>query len=525
MSDATETDLLVVNPLPWRRTQSGPVPQHVVTPRGVADDPTAARHFQDRDRSRSTPAAFDNGDESAVFGTDGYWLPPTALPGFGYAVVSVDDLRTLDDRAGDDRSVVEAGDYRVEFDRERGGVASWYDVDGGREWVDRSDENQFAGVVHERVAEEGHDRPRQLLYRYGDDVDRRRVATGAFEPYDGFRSDWPARRERPTNVLDHRVAALPDGYEIRQRLAVPSLPSPVSLRMVLDASGASMVVEASWQMGLDTHPESTYVTFPFALDEPTPYVDVGGQAMRPGRDQLAGTCHDHYTAQRWVGLDGDGRSVTVGCPINPLWQFGDFDFAANRSTVDFDRALLLGWVTSNYWDTNFRARQPGVVRARYHVQLRDDPFDEAVAHRIGLAAEHHEPVVQTMGETGGIESVSADRTAASFLDLPEPPVLVQHVRAEDAAPIGSEGWCDDGTGDRIAVALRNASDAAQRATIGPGALSIDGVDEAPSDASAATAETDTAPGAVDLSDGTAEIDLDARGTRTVLLRCSAAFDR
>lgn len=525
MSDTPETDLLVVNPLPWQRTQSGPVPQHVVRPRGVADDPTAARHFQDRDRSRSTPAAFDNGDDSAVFGTDGCWLPPTELPGFGYAVVSADELRTLDERAVDDRGVIEAGDYRVEFDRERGGVASWYDVDDGREWVDRSDENQFAAVVHERVAADEHDRPRQLLYRYGDDVDRRRIATGAFEPYDGFRSDWPAQRVRPTEVLDHRVAALPGGYEIRQRLAVPSLPSPVSLRMILDASGASMVVEATWRMGLDAHPESTYVTFPFALDEPTPYVDVGGQAMRPGRDQLAGTCHDYYTAQRWVGLDGDGRSVTVGCPINPLWQFGSFDFAANKSTVSLERALLLGWVTSNYWDTNFRARQPGVVRARYHVHLRDDPFDEAIAHRVGLAAEHHEPLVQTMGETNGIEGASAGGAAASFLDLPEPPVLVHHVRPEDAAAIGSAGRRDDGAGGRVAVVLRNASDAAHRATIGPGVLSIDGVDAERGDTSAASAEIDAAPSGVNLLDGTAEIALDARELRTVLLRCSSDIDR
>ncbi|WP_137290844.1 hypothetical protein [Natronorubrum halophilum] len=525
MSDDPETDLLVVNPLPWRRTQSGPVPRHVVRPRGVAADPTAARHFQDRDRSRSTPAAFDNGDESAVFGTDGYWLPPTELPGFGYAVVSAEELLTLDDRSFDDRAVVEVGDYRVTFDRDRGGVASWYDVAQDREWINRSDENQFAGVVHERVAADDRDQPRQLLYRYDDDVDRRLVATGAFEPYDGFQSDWPARRERPTDVLDHGVAALPNGYEIRQRLAMPSFPSPVSLRMVLDESGASMVVEAAWEMGLETAPESTYVTFPFALSDPTPYVDVGGQAMRPGRDQLSGTCHDSYTAQRWAALEGDGRSVTVGCPINPLWQFGDFSFAAGRSTGEIDRALMLGWVTSNYWDTNFRARQPGLVRARYHVHLRDDPFEEAEAHRVGLAAEHPEPLVQTAGETGGSPRPDVDRTAAIFLDLPEPPVLVHHVRPEDAAPIGSQRRRGDGTADRIAVVLRNASDAPRRATIGPGVLSVDVVDAAAGAATEPPSDADAAPIGAEMSDDEVEVALGARELRTVLLRCSSRSNR
>jgi alpha-mannosidase len=505
MNDDPETDLLVVNPLPWRRTQSGPVPQHVVRPRGV-NDPTAARHFQDRDRLRSTPAAFDNGDKSTVFGTNGYWLPPTELPGFGYAVVSAADLWTLDDNRFDKRHVIKTGDYRVEFDLGRGGVASWYNVSRDREWVDDSGENRFAGVVHERVANEDHDRPRQLLYHYGD-VDRRLVATGAFESYDGFQSDWCARRQRPTDVLDHRVAELPSGYEVCQHLSVPSLPSPVSLRMVLDESGASMVVEAAWEMGLDTRPESTYVTFPFAFDDPTPYVDVGGQAMRPGHDQLSGTCHDYYTAQRWAGLGGDVQSVTVGCPINPLWQFGDFTFGTNRSTVSMDRALLLGWVTSNYWDTNFRARQPGLVRARYHVHLHDDPFDETVAHRVGLAAEHYEPLVQTTGEGRSRERADA-ATAESFLDLPEPPVLVQHVRPGDAAPIGSYGNRGDGESDWIAVVLRNASDTQQQATMSPGILSID------------NADADRSSGEIVLSDGIAELTLSPRELRTVRLRCS-----
>jgi hypothetical protein len=523
MSDGPETDLVVVNPLPWDRTQSGPVSQHVVCPRGVRDDPTAARHFQDRDRSRSTPAAFDNGDDSSVFETDAYWLPPTELPGFGYAVVPATALERLDDGVFDQRDVIETGGYRVTFDRKRGGVASWYDVDSDEQWVDESDENQFAGIVHERVDDVEHGRPRQSLYRYDTDVDRRLVATGATGAYDGFQSDWQAERERPSEVLRHRVAELPGGYEVRQRLAMPSLPSPVSLRMVLDDSGASMVVEAAWRMGLETHPESTYVTFPFALEDPVPYVDVGGQAMRPGRDQLSGSCHDYYTVQRWAAFDGDGRSVTVGCPINPMVQFGDFHFGDNQSTVNPERALLLGWVTSNYWDTNFRARQPGVVRARYHVSLHDDSFEEKVAHRAGLEAEHHEPLTQTTGEstgifggdatavakpsdTGAIDGSDHAASTGRFLGLPDPPVLVHHIRPAGAGRIGVPNGDTDSV-DHMDVVLRNASDETQQAAIGSAMVSIED----------ATARRSS--GSIDVSDGTVRIEMAPRALLTVRLRC------
>ena len=52
---------------------------------------------------------------------------------------------------------------------------------------------------------------------------------------------------------------------------------------------------------------------------------------------------------------------------------------ANRQTVDLSRALVLGWVTNNYWETNFRAHQPGAVSARYRLVPHAGPCDEAAA--------------------------------------------------------------------------------------------------------------------------------------------------
>lgn len=507
MTERSMTDVLVVNPLPWRRTQFGPISSHVVKPRGLATDTMAARHFQDRDRSRSTPAAFDNGDESTVFGSDGYWLPPTEVPGFGYTLVSSDQILALDGGSGDRRHTIETGGYRVTFDLEHGGLSSWYDIERQTEWIDNGSRERFAGLIHEQVANKEHDRPRQLLYRYDTDVNRRLVATGAIDTYDGFQSDWDARRERTNEVLNHRVVSRPGGFEITQRLRVPTLSSPISLRLFLADSGDSMIVDAAWEMGLDTHPESTYLAFPFALEDPTPYVDVGGHAMSPGSGQLAGTCHDYYTAQRWVAFDGDEKSVTVGCPINPMVQFGGYHFAEMQSSLDIDRALLLGWVTSNYWDTNFRAHQPGLVRARYHVHLHDDRFDEARAHRIGSNAEQHEPLVQTAGEAEAEQfDETTDVLAESFLNLPEPPVLVHQIRPGDADPIGFPDAVGRGS-DRLMLYLSNASDETQEATIESGLLTVGEV------------VTRSEVASADLSHGTVTVRIAARSSLRLQLKC------
>lgn len=64
---------------------------------------------------------------------------------------------------------------------------------------------------------------------YDSNANHRIVASGTSR-YDGFQSDRHAHREQPTKVLRHHVARRPGGYEIRQRLALPSLPSVVSIR-------------------------------------------------------------------------------------------------------------------------------------------------------------------------------------------------------------------------------------------------------------------------------------------------------
>ena len=132
---------------------------------------------------------------------------------------------------------------------------------------------------------------------------------------------------------------------------------------------------------------------------------------------------------------------------------------------------MLGWTTSNFYNTNFRAHQPGRVRARYHLRPHEGSFEESRAHRAGLAAEHHEPLVQPLAE--GRPGSDRLPETGTFLDLPHPPVLVINVRPEgDAGTIlpMNEGGRSDG---RIDVTLLNASDAPRTAAVGSGVLSIE----------------------------------------------------
>ena len=513
--------VLVVNPLPWSREVSGRLSKDVLDPRGWYDDPTSTRHHQDREMDRPlTSAVYHLGEffgfYNAFGADDNFYLPPTELPPFGYTVVSAAELVPEREWSFDERATVRTDRFEITFDRERGGIQSWYDTERGCEWVDQDTEFSLGSFVYERIGDLHEERPRQLMYRTpsGDGL------TDPLHPPTGWQPDWNSHRDSATEVLRHRVYETPAGIGVSQELSAPGVQGSVELCFHLPEDGDSIVIEAEWTMGQTQIPESTYLAFPFDIPDPEAHVDVGGQAMQPGKDQLPGSCFDYYTAQRWVELSNDNRGMTVGCPLNPLFQFGGFHFGEKQEAFALDQALLLGWVTTNYWDTNFRAQQPGRVRARYHLRPHDGAFDEVGAHRFGFEAEHWVPLVNSLNEEPLPTASLPER--GTFLSLPEPPVLTLHLKptSESETPFyPTEGGgnsrrrsTDNSSSDTsFTVLLRNASDNPQKATLGSGDLSIHRAESV----GLLCQHSDV----LSVSDGVVEIELAPRENKRVKLDC------
>ncbi len=435
-----EPALLVFNPLPWSRRVAAVAPERILNPRGGGEDPTAARHFQDRAEGPATKL-----------------LPPTEVPGFGYRLVRVAELIESGELLGmprndfDSDAVVENHRHRLIFDGERGGVTSWWDKHLQRELVDQDAGWPLGGFVYETVAEQEHPWPRRLLWR-------RPPADGHLEPPRGWRPGWRAQRSGPQQLISHRVWRTPLAIEVEQVLQVAELPASVRLRFRLPVYADHVECEASWEMGLTTRPEATYLAFPLAVPQAVCHLDLGGQAMQPERDQITGTCRDYFTVQRWVDCSNQEFGITVACPLNPMVQLGDFRFAANLSEHTLPRSLVLGWITNNYWETNFRAHQPGGVRARYWLLPHAGGFDEAAAHRFGMEAACP-AILQSLGELPAAAVALPEE--AALLGLPEPPTLILSIR-EGQQP------------NSMLVTLLQASDTGGPATIAPGVLRFRG---------------------------------------------------
>ena len=137
-------------------------------------------------------------------------------------------------------------------------------------------------------------------------------------------------------------------------------------------------------------------------------------------------------------------------------QLGDFGFAQNRSTFTLDRAMLLGWVTNNYWETNLPCVSAGHGDGALSYPAVCGDFDEARAQRFAAEAAHARPLVQHMGEPTAAPQLPA---AGTLLHLPQPPVLTLGLRADQ-----EHGG--------LLLTLFNASDEAQVAVIAPALITI-----------------------------------------------------
>jgi hypothetical protein len=88
-------------------------------------------------------------------------------------------------------------------------------------------------------------------------------------------------------------------------------------------------------------------------------------------------------AETGVSVAGDDGCLVLASPDAPLFQIGGFNYGrGNKTSVGLDQSLLLAWPMNNYWNTNFRASQPGFIRLGYELGWFEK-FEERVCREFG----------------------------------------------------------------------------------------------------------------------------------------------
>ena len=422
---------------------AGDVPFFVTNPRGPEDDTTAGRHHQDRKWIKLHSDHWHHGEQ--------YILPPTEIPAYGYTVIARDELvlRNTTRWLGEDETVINHR-YVVTFDRESGGIISLYDKKLDWELVNDSSDYNLNSYVHEEVADKDATPPRHMQFFQEWNAELAEIPTG-------WKTGWHARRKGAYEVIKHKVYQMPHGILVTQELRAKGIDGSLTQQVFLPDYADYIECSAQWMMTLNAHPEGTYLVFPFNVPDSIARYDVGNQAVIAGEEQLPGVCRDYFTVQGWVDFNNGERGVTVATPENPMVQLGDFHFGHYQSEFDLEQSTLLGWVTNNYWETNFRAHQPGQVEARYRIQPYLGTFDESLAHRFGAEALNDSPLFQRLSEP--MTTNNPIPATGTLLNLPDAPIEVLHIK-----------HAEDNNG--LIIRLLNASDTEQTATISSNLLTI-----------------------------------------------------
>ncbi len=136
--------------------------------------------------------------------------------------------------------------------------------------------------------------------------------------------------------------------------------------------------------------EAAYFRFPLAVADPVTRLDLGWGVIRPELDQLPGSCKDYFSIQRWVDVSSREHGVTWATVQAPLVELGEIsdETSHNSGPTGWKRtsgssSLLYSFVLNNYWHTNYKADQSGMLWFQYSLNPHK-AFDAIRAYRFGV---------------------------------------------------------------------------------------------------------------------------------------------
>ncbi len=179
--------------------------------------------------------------------------------------------------------------------------------------------------------------------------------------------------------------------------------------------------------------ESVHFGFPFRVPDGVVRTNVGWETVRAETDQLAGSCKDFLSVQRWVDISNREFGVTWATIDAPLVEVGalidetpnEAGFRVWRKTIP-PAQNIYSYVMNNYWHTNYKADQEGSAVFRYSIHPHGR-YDPASAYRFGV--ERSQPLLVV--RAGSVDH----RSLPSFTIQPASIVATALKPAEDG-----KGW-------------------------------------------------------------------------------------
>ncbi len=121
--------------------------------------------------------------------------------------------------------------------------------------------------------------------------------------------------------------------------------------------------------------EGILLMMPFKADGSNEtYIDKTGCVMRPGIDQLPGTCGAFWCLKNGVLRRGESFDLVIGCMDAPLISFGEDKTGpvtlCDGQDISLNRSVIVSRVMNNYWETNFAVDLGGWHEFRYTLDVK-----------------------------------------------------------------------------------------------------------------------------------------------------------
>lgn len=125
-------------------------------------------------------------------------------------------------------------------------------------------------------------------------------------------------------------------------------------------------------------PENLYISLPFTLSDKNEelWIEKSGCILRPGVDQLPGSCMDFYSIQEGLAYVSKVRGLAIAIEDAPLISLGTLKSHEiqlfDSKNLEHNSEELYSWVMNNFWETNFKASLGGFYEFNYHIYLSDN---------------------------------------------------------------------------------------------------------------------------------------------------------
>ncbi len=364
------------------------------------------------------------------------------VPGLGLVRLPPPGTAQISVSAG---TILETERFRIEVDPARGGIVSLIDRVLGWDLVDPAAPEPLGAVIVESV-DPTVDHP---VVRGG------REHFGPSDPGPAF------TRVVASGSATPELEQGPGWAAIRWTASAPTLPAVRVRAMVVDGlDSVRLTVSLTKEERFEA--EGVYVAFPFAIAQPTFWLETGGSVFRAEIDQLPDTCRDWYSIQHAAGISDGRRSVLWTTEEAPLVQLGGIHTGHWAHHLEAPVGHVYSWLMNNLYFTNFKAAQGGSMTFSYGIAAQAGGLDpdtvrragELVALPLASRVEHG----QTEGSAAWLRVDSADVIAVVVaLDPDGSSVRIRLQSSRRGAPatrivwLGSKqlaGWRADAFGNR-----------------------------------------------------------------------------